>query len=154
MRALYVFAYARNGATQSVSFTPSRLGVSGRTYVYDYFNATGHVLGDSETFNPTVSDGSYFVVAPVGPSGIALIGDRDKFASLGRKRISQLTDDGQLRAIVEFAPSEDSVSLIGYAASQPVVTVSGGSAQDEQFDGQRFTVTLKREAISVQVTLQ
>jgi hypothetical protein len=144
LRGLYVFAYARNGASQTISFTASDLGAGGPAYVYDYFNATGALLPASQPFSASVSDGSYFVVAPQGPSGIALIGDVGSYATLGRKRISALQDDGSLQATVEFAAGEQSVTLIGYAASPPSVTAIDGAADTPTYDAAsgRFSVVI------------
>ncbi len=134
LRSLYVFAYARNGASQSVSFNPSQLGASGPTYVYDYFAASGHTIAASDTFTASVTDGTYYVVSPIGPSGIALVGDQREFVTLGRQRISALTDNGVVNATVEFAPGEQSITLLGYATGVPTVTVNGGSADPVAYD--------------------
>jgi hypothetical protein len=145
MRGLYIFAYARGTGPQAASFTPASLGLSGSTYVYDVFGESGRLLGPGERFTSDVSSGSYFVVAPVGPSGVALLGDRGEFVSLGRKRISQLDDDGTVRATVEFAGGETSVSVHGYAHSAPRVTAMGGAIDGMNYDAatQRFTFTLR-----------
>jgi hypothetical protein len=144
LRGLYVFAYARNGAAQSAMFTPASLGLSGPAYVYDYFGGTGAPLQPGAAYAATVSDGSYFVVAPIGPSGIALIGDVGEFATLGAKRISALSDNGTLQATVEFAAGEQSVTLIGYAAAAPALSVSNGSADGVSYDTSsgRFSVVV------------
>ena len=49
-------------------------------------------------------DGSYFLVVPAGASGIGFLGDAGKFVSLGSQRISSLSDNGTLKATVEFPP--------------------------------------------------
>lgn len=61
--------------------------------------------------------GTYFIIVPLGPSGIALLGDTNKFVTRGKKRISSISDDGLLRATVVFAPGETNVALCGYAPS-------------------------------------
>jgi hypothetical protein len=75
------------------------------------------------------ANGSYFVVVPVGPSGIALLGDTAKFVTLGKQRISHLEDDGALTATVEFGAGETSVRLDLYAPWPLSVTVNRGSAR-------------------------
>ncbi|HZI30903.1 MAG TPA: hypothetical protein VFF11_01110, partial [Candidatus Binatia bacterium] len=76
-RAVYVFAFGENSSSLAVSFKPVDFGITNNAYVYDYFNATGAVVSAGSTFNFTTtmpnntSGGSYFVVVPVGPSGIA-----------------------------------------------------------------------------------
>jgi hypothetical protein len=76
-----------------------------------------------------VSGGSYYIVAPVGRSGIAFLGNPGKFASLGRKRITELTDDGRVKVKVAFAEGEQAVTLHGYAEKPPRVEGSDGSAR-------------------------
>ena len=58
-------------------------------------------------------------MAPVGPSGIAFLGDAGKFVSTGDKRIVHLSDNGTVSATVAFAANEHSVVLHGYAPSAP-----------------------------------
>ncbi len=64
------------------------------------------------------------MVAPIGTSGIALVGDTNKFVTLGTKRVSTLTDGGgALHATVAFAAGETNVTLAGYAPSAPYLTI-------------------------------
>ena len=145
--AAYVFAYARGGqSTQPIAFTPAELGIAGSAYyVYDYFTGKGTLLGRADSFTDTVSSGSYYIVAPVGPSGIAFLGDTGKFVSLGRKRITRLTDDGTVKATVAFAEGEQAVTLHGYAKKPPRVEASDGSAGPLFYDSSshmfNFTVS-------------
>ena len=132
LRALYVFAYARTSTNISASFTPSQLGVSGAAYVYDYFHQTGSVLGDGNPFNFSTSlasntaGNSFYVTVPIGPSGIAFLGDTNKFVTLGKKRISALSDTGIVKATVLFAAGESSLTVSGYAPSQPYAWAVNG----------------------------
>jgi hypothetical protein len=156
LRGLYVFAYSRADSSQSIVVSPPTLGLSGPAYVYDYFADTGRLLAPAETFSATVSSGSYFVVAPVGPSGIAFLGDSGEFATLGRKRISQLSDDGHVvSASVEFASGEQAVTLFGYSPSAPSATATGGSA-DASYDPstQRLSVVVRPDTTPSSLTVQ
>jgi hypothetical protein len=157
LRDLYVFSYARGDNSEVISFSPNNLGVSGPTYVYDVFAESGRLVPRDDAYSATVSSGSYFIAAPMGPSGIAFLGDAGAFVSLGKKRISQLTDDGTLRASIEFAAGEQAVTLHGFAAAPPQVQVSGGSADEVLFDAssQRFRFTVHPDAApsTVNVTL-
>jgi hypothetical protein len=112
--------------------------------VYDYFTRKGTLLRCGDSFTEPVSGGSYYIVAPVGPSGIAFLGDTGKFVSLGRKRIAQLTDDGSVKATVAFADGEQAVTLHGYAEKPPRVEASEGSAGPLFYDSssQRFNFTV------------
>ena len=74
LRDLYVFAYRRKSVKEA-TFTPADLGLRGRAYVYNYFRGTGRVVAAGAAYHDAVGSGSYFVVAPIGPSGIAVLGD-------------------------------------------------------------------------------
>jgi hypothetical protein len=157
MRALYVFAYARNGGTESVSVSPASLGLSGSAYAFDYFNGDGQLVDAGGSFTKTVSDGTYVVVAPVGPSGIAFLGDSGEFAPLGRKRISHLSDDGSVKATVEFASGEQAVTLFGYAPTPPSASAtSGGSTDEVVYDAttHRFTVSVHPQTTPSSVNIE
>jgi hypothetical protein len=108
LKGFYVLAYARHPG-QTVAFTPASLGLHTRAYVYNYFSGQGTVLDADKTFtNSLVNDYAYFIVVPLGRSGIAFLGDREQLVSLGRQRISKLADNGELRVTVIFARGEDS----------------------------------------------
>jgi len=149
-RNYYVFAYARTSANASASFTPAQLGMAGNAYVYDYFGQTGTVVAVSNSFNFATSTpdayagGSYFIVSPIGPSGLAFIGDMNKFVTAGKKRILALVDSGSLQITITFAAGESNVTLLGYAPTYaPQVTVSNGSAGPVYINGNhQFTVSV------------
>lgn len=144
-RTAYVLAYERtSGALGQISFLPSSLSVSGPAYVFDYFHKTGALLQPGTPFNDTVDyNGSYYVVAPVGPSGMAFLGDANKFVSSGKKRIEQLTDDGAVHVVVRFAPNETSVVLHFYSPNEPVVNAVHGHAGRPVLEApDRYAVTV------------
>lgn len=127
LRASYVYAFAL-GTSVSASFTPASLGYSGQVFVWSYFANAGTLTASTATYTENLNNGSvYDVVVPVGPSGIALVGDQGKFVSLGKKRVTALADNGTLTAALSFAAKETSVTLHGYASAQPTVTASVGS---------------------------
>jgi autotransporter-associated beta strand protein len=140
LQADYVFAYAQAPAATNAHFIPSQLGISGSTYIYDYFNHTGLVVAAGSPFNFTTTmasnnvNGSYFVVVPVGPSGIAFLGDTNKFITLGKKRISNLADTGVIKATISFASGETNVTLAGYAPSSPYMGALSGSIGVVNYD--------------------
>jgi hypothetical protein len=140
LRALYLYSFARNASSTNTSFTPSQLGLSGSVYVYDYFNQTGSVVNAASPycfFTSTADNndgGTFLVVVPVGPSGIAFLGDTNKFVTLGQKRISELSDTGVVRATVTFSSGETNVTLVGYAPSAPCVSALSGSAGLVNYD--------------------
>ena len=133
LKASYVFAYARKDPAEAV-FSPESLGISARlfpqTLVYDYFAQTGEMVPSAAAFHGAVDeDGSYFVVVPVGPSGIAFLGDTAKFISLGKKRISRLEDDGAITVTVEFGAGERTVALDLYSSAPLSLAVNRGRAR-------------------------
>jgi hypothetical protein len=128
VRTAYVLAYERTeGATGAISFTPESVGVAGAAYVYDYFKAKGSVVSMGSQFTDTVDySGSYYIVEPIGKSGMAFLGDAGKFVSNGKKRIESLSDDGKVHATVRFAVGESSVVLHLYSPERPYATASLG----------------------------
>jgi hypothetical protein len=123
----YVFAYSRHEhALQQATFTPASLGIAGAAYVYNYFTGAGVVVPAGQSFSATVGAGSYYIVVPIGPSGIAFLGDGGKFVSLGAKRISRLSDQGTVQATVTFARAERTVTLFGYAPTRPQISATSG----------------------------
>ena len=75
------------------------------------------------------------LAAPVGRSGIAFLGDRDKFVGTGKQRIASLADrPGRLAVDALLAEAEKAVTFHGYAPAAPRVSVKGGRAGTVQFD--------------------
>lgn len=134
--------------SQAASFTPQELGITAPAYVYDYFAETGTLLPAGGRANVAVADGSYWIVAPVGRSGIAFLGDAGKFVAHGVKRIPQLSDNGALRVTVQFAPGEGPVTLHGHAATQPHAIATSGRISASTYDPttKRFTLTVTAAA--------
>jgi hypothetical protein len=132
LRTAYVFAFSRSGKVhQMVRFSPEEAGARAPACVYDYFAHLVSRVGPGQRFAASIGPGEtgYYIVAPVGPSGIALFGDKGKFVSMGKERIPSLQEDSRsLTAQVLFAAGENSVTLFGDAPSRPTVTVRGGSA--------------------------
>ncbi len=146
LRAYYLFAYPQ-GTQKQFNFKMSDLGSTGAAYVYDYFAGTGRVVLPSDVLSETISgDSLYLVAAPLGPSGMALIGDAGQFVTLGKKRITSLTDDGSLHIAISFAKGERSRTLIGYCpGTAPAVTPLDGTAGPVSYDGAtgRFSVDVQ-----------
>lgn len=140
LRAAYVFSFAQSSALTNSGFTASELGIPGDAYVYDYFNSTGVVVVASNAFNFTTTmpsnnvNGSYFVVVPIGSSHIALIGDTNKFVTLGKKRISAMADAGVLKVTASFAVGETNLTLAGYAPSAPYIGALNGTFGAMNYD--------------------
>jgi hypothetical protein len=144
LKALYVVAYA-HGREKTVAFTPASLGLRAHAYLFDYFSRQGTVLYPDRTFTESLQNGfAYFIVVPIGPSGIAFLGDRDQFVALGKQRISQLSDDGKVRVTIQFAPGENSRTVHGYSPTAPVITPIKGKTGAPVYDtaAHRFAVSV------------
>ena len=144
----YVFAFNRPETPDNkVNFTLGELGVNGPAFVYDYFSGASQSLDARATFSaPLARDAAaFYVVAPVGISGIAFLGDKDKFVGTGKQRIDWLHDEaGRLTVGIVLAGNEKSVVLHGYALSAPKATVLAGEDDDIQYDPvtRHFTVVI------------
>ena len=144
MRALYVFAHPRT-QDRTATFTPESLGVGGSVYVYDWIAGKGRRISRGVQWTQYIKgDPAYLIVVPVGRSGIAFLGDLDKFVPLGKKRISELSDNGTLDATIEFAKGEHSIIAQGWARALPVVTAVDGALGSVAFDADsgRFRVEI------------
>ena len=134
----YIFAFNRpKTPADKIHFTLGELGVNGPAYVYDYFSGTAQRFDANGKFSaPLAKDASaFYVVAPVGKSGIAFLGDKNKFVGTGRQRIESLHDEtDKLTVGVVLAANEKSVVLHGYAASVPKATVLAGEDDDVQYN--------------------
>ncbi|MFN7921831.1 MAG: hypothetical protein U0Q16_17150 [Bryobacteraceae bacterium] len=118
-RTRYVFTYRRDG-DPSFTLTPATLGLSGQVYVFDWFTRQGEPVDAAQPWAREIKgDRDYFVLAPVGGSGIAFLGDIDHFVTVGRKRIADVRDDGTgVEAEVLFAAGEASRVMYGWSARE------------------------------------
>jgi hypothetical protein len=134
MRALYIFAHPRTD-DRTFTFTPEKLGLSGKVYVYNWLSGRGRRINGDEPWTQTIhGDPSYLVAVPVGKSGIAFLGDTGKFVPLGKKRVRELTDDGAITATIAFAATEESITVHGWSASMPVATATRGGVGAVTYD--------------------
>jgi len=143
-RTHYIFAFTR-GANKTITIDPAQYGITGSAYLYDSLQDTGRLIDHHGTFTLDLNDGvGYFVLAPVGPSGIAMLGDKDMFVSMGKKRVPAFTDNGNLEMTVAFAPGESMRTIFGYSPTPVMVASVTGSHAGMTWDGtgQIFTVNL------------
>jgi hypothetical protein len=134
--------------SQAASFTPTELGITAPAYVYDYFAGTGQLVAAGARVNVTVNDGSYWILAPVGPSGIAFLGDAGKFVAHGDKRVPHVADDGTLQVTVQFTSGEGPITLHGYAPTAPTAAATSGGISSNTYDPttHRFALTVTASA--------
>jgi hypothetical protein len=137
LRTAYVFAYGRDSTDKETGFMPADFGFSGDVYILNVRAgiAQKQAAGERFAFSLDRRGADYFIVAPVGQSGIAFFGDEGKFVSNGRKRIAGIQDvPGRLTVTVTFAAGEKSVRLFGYAAHAPHAAAQRGSAGAVTYD--------------------
>jgi hypothetical protein len=146
-RFTYVFVFS-DKAGVTATFTPAELGYTGDVFVHDVNAGSGKVLGPTQASSTTLAattSTAYYVVAPVGASKIAFLGEKGKIAALGRKRISSYTDDGTVTVGVAYGEGEETVTLQGYAPAAPTVTALTGQAGTVAYDAttKLFSVPVK-----------
>jgi hypothetical protein len=127
LRALYVFA-CRRGQELEASFDPRAEGLEGKLLVWDFRTGAAALADASAPLTLNLSgDWTYKVIVPVGQNGLALVGDEGKFVTRGRARFSSVAEDGTgLSTVLSFAPSEESVTLLGYALRMPEAVAESG----------------------------
>lgn len=105
-----------------MTMNPALYGIGGDAWLYDVLKGEGWLLGPraTRTVEPG-DDASYFLLMAVGKSGLALIGDlamighKEMFVTMGRKRISDASDDGVVDLTVEFSVGEGMRPISGYS---------------------------------------
>jgi len=134
LRTSYWFAYPQGTNTQA-TFSPADLGMNRRAYLYDYFSGSGEVVDPSDVLvKPIAGDALYLVAAPIGPSEMAVVGDVDQFVTMGKKRVTALTDDGEIHLTVVFANGETERTIKGYSPFKPAARATAGSVGHVAYD--------------------
>ena len=145
LRTAYLFAYNRQETSSQTGFTPAALGLKNEVCVLNARSGAAQYQSAGKRFVFALNPGetAYYLVAPVGQSGLAFFGDAGKYVSNARQRIATLDDaPGRLTVTVTFAAGEKSVRLFGYAKKVPIVTAQSGSAGTLNYDAGtgRFSV--------------
>jgi hypothetical protein len=121
--------------------------LNGSLYIYDGFADTPQKFDAAKTFTAPLASNStaFYVIAPIGRSGIAFFGDAGKFVGTGKQRIASMRDEKH-RLTVEtvFAENESEVILHGCADSAPKVTARHGKTGEVKYDDatRHFTVKI------------
>ncbi len=142
LRAWYFFAYAEGANTQA-SFHLADAGVTGPVYLYDFFNGAGSVVQPGDVVSLDATGYRYQIAAPLGQSGIAILGDTGHFVSLGKKRITALTDDGAAHVTVAFAKGETGRTLRAYSPVAVAVTATNGRVGKVIYNGASGMLTFR-----------
>jgi hypothetical protein len=159
VKTIYLTAYkTTKKASDSVSVSAAELGCKGPFYLFNYFSGTGAKM-DKGAICPIALQGKdygYFIAAPIGDSGVALLGDADRFVGTGKNRIAAIRDDGkQLSVEVILAEKESTINLRGYAATSPMVSVIDGTADPVSYNATTglFSVAVHPDAQAFPQTL-
>jgi hypothetical protein len=133
----YVFAYAQPSGQPTARLSPSALGHKGPVYAYNYFDGYGIYLQQEEAVEFFIpDDGAYWIVVPVGPSGVGFLGDIGKFVSNGRNRVARIVDNGSITVRVVFSAGESRLRFFGFSLSQPQVRAAEATIVDLAYDPQ------------------
>jgi hypothetical protein len=131
----YVFAFRETAEQRTASFLPSALGYKGPVFVYNYFDKRGIYVEPREAIEFVVPDnGAYWIIVPVGRSGVGFLGDAGKFVSNGRNRIAHIIDTGTLTARVVFSAGERRLHLYGFSRVQPAIQTMGAVVENLAYD--------------------
>ncbi|ANI89234.1 hypothetical protein A9P82_07985 [Arachidicoccus ginsenosidimutans] len=119
----YLFAFCnKRNSIRTFSVSPSEVHMKGEIVVYNPLTgkiADMHTSGTT-TFADSIpsSNYTYYIFAPVTSSGIAFLGDKNKIAATGKKRIASIISKRKhLKIKVLFATNEKQVVLQGYCKS-------------------------------------
>jgi hypothetical protein len=140
LRTHYIFAYPQGGSVDA-HFQLSETGAAGRFYLFDGVAGTGRIVDAQDEVTAPIANGFlYLTAAPVGRSGMAVLGDAGQFVGVGKKRITALTDDGTVRLTVAFAAGEGARIIQGYSPDVPRAAAEHGTAGRIAYDPatQRF----------------
>ena len=152
-RTLYGFAFVpgktrgEEGPDAPWEIAPATFGIRSPACVYDVTRKQGVALAAGQTYRSNVPGGSYafVIIAPVGPSGIAFLGDEGKIASTGKQRIADIRESAEsLTVSVRTAPGEQVVKLHGFADAAPTCQRADGKTLPVQYDAatKHFTVAV------------
>jgi hypothetical protein len=149
LKTVYAVAIRKAGdAATGLSVRPGELGLRGAVYAYDYFAGSGKRLKAGQDLGFSFRDGdvAFVQAAPIGKSGLALLGDAGKLVGTGKQRIASMEDSvSGLGLKVIFADGEDTLTLHGYAPSAPKAVTDGGVEVPVGYDAPsgNFMVVLK-----------
>lgn len=129
-----VFAYPRADSQAQATVSLRELGIQGPAYEWDWVRQTGRRIPAGGSFSLIFQSGwAYAVVTPVGKDGIAVLGDTGQIVPLSRERFPSVSNSTNAHVTVTYAPGEEAVTLIGYAARRPSVRALHGDIDSMQY---------------------
>ena len=134
----YVLSLPRAGYLGA--FSVSDLGVGGQWAVYNFDTRLVAVV-DASTLIPLKREAKheYLVVAPLLGNGMAVIGDAEKFVTMGEKRIAPVEATGEEVRVGVVSNQEWNPVTVGFAAQRPAGVEVGNAKLEEvaSLDGLR-----------------
>jgi hypothetical protein len=131
----YVFAFAQSSTERTATVSPAALGYDAPVFAYNYSSGWGMYLQPAQAVTFAVpDDGAYWIVVPVGPSGVGFLGDADKFVPNGKARVASLRNADVLSARISFAKNEERLRLRGFALAPPNVHARNGVIDNLVYD--------------------
>lgn len=147
LRANYIVGFKR-GTNAAMTINPALYGITGEAWLYDVLKGEGWLLGPRTTRTIDLGDdASYFLLMAVGKSGLAMVGDKEMFVTMGRKRIAEASDDGVVDLTVEFGLGETMRSISGYSPKPVSVSAVHGRLSSPFWTAstRMFTVNVRPE---------
>jgi hypothetical protein len=142
-RVAYVFSYPRQQTQQQAELRPSELGLRGAVYAYDWRTGRGERINAQDVYRMTFQQGwDYAVISPIGPSGMAFVGDTEQFVTAGKGRIPQFSDSGAMRITIAFTPGEKSRTITVYSTRKPKIRNITGKAINQSYSDDLLKLTL------------
>jgi hypothetical protein len=134
----YVFAYPRQVSVSQATVALRDLGITGPVFAYNWVTHQGQLIPSEGSLKLEFQDGwAYQVLTPVTRSGLALLGETDKIAPLGRAIIANLSASGKaLSATIQFARGVTSRTISGYASRRPAIKAVSGSVRHLTYNEQ------------------
>ncbi|HMD54893.1 MAG TPA: hypothetical protein VKJ65_10125 [Phycisphaerae bacterium] len=130
IRTVYLFAWRRKGDSDLAQVNLSDLNLSdGKYVVYDYMNHTVRMIDQNTPLRISLASNQwqYDIIAPVTETGIAVLGDLQRFVPMGRERIADASaDKSGVHLEVILSQNEPSVSLTCYTESP--ISAAGADA--------------------------
>jgi hypothetical protein len=121
------------------------LNISRSVFAYDWVTHQGQLIPRRGALRMDFKDGwAYWVLSPVSPEGIALLGDATKLVPSGKQRILVMKEQAGLVTTIQFAPDERVLTISGYASQAPSVHALSGSTKSLRYHEQSriFTVNV------------
>jgi len=127
----YVLSLPRAGALGA--FNVSDLGMSGGQWAVYNFDTRRATVVDALTLIALARDAKheYFVVAPLLANGMAVVGDAEKFVTMGEKRIASVEAKWDGVQVGVISNQDWNPVTVGYAGRQPSGVEVGNTKLEE-----------------------